>query len=288
MKIIDGKKIAEKIKKNLAKEIYTLIQAGDRRPSLAIILAGDRSDSSLYVSLKEKAAKEFGVDTSLYLLNENDDNDVFMETIDFLNKDESIDGILVQLPLPEKFNTNKILQSINPEKDVDGFCSGRPVEILPPVLMAIKESLSDVKKDFKNTKAFLFYNSEIFKDEVKEFLEKNDIKLDFISSADFKKKEGDKKQIDLVKKRVKKCNILISAVGNPLFITKDFLENNMTVIDIGISSQDGKVLGDVNCDDIKDLNLNITPVPGGVGPMTVACVLKNTLIAYKLRKNKEK
>ncbi|PKM91010.1 bifunctional methylenetetrahydrofolate dehydrogenase/methenyltetrahydrofolate cyclohydrolase [Candidatus Falkowbacteria bacterium HGW-Falkowbacteria-1] len=286
MNIIDGKKIAEKIKNNLAKEIYDLIQVGNRRPSLAIVLVGDRSDSKLYVSLKEKSAKEVGIDTSLYLLNENDSEDVFMDTINFLNQDDNVDGILIQLPLPKKFNTNKILQNINPEKDVDGFCTGRSSEILSPVLMAIRESLTNVKKDFKNTKAFLFYNSEIFRDETKVFLKKNDILLDSVSSDDFDQKRKEKRSLELLQTKTREYDILISAVGSPRFIKKEFLSDGMTIIDVGITKEGEKVFGDVDFEDVKKMDLNITPVPGGVGPMTVACVLKNTLIAYKLRQNK--
>ena len=114
MKIIDGKKIGEKIKTKIAEEVFSLIQSGERRPSLAIILAGDRSDSALYVSLKEKSAKEVGIDTSLYLIKEDDSEEDFMKTIEFLNKDDSVDGILVQLPLPKKFNTAKNIKKNKP------------------------------------------------------------------------------------------------------------------------------------------------------------------------------
>jgi methylenetetrahydrofolate dehydrogenase (NADP+)/methenyltetrahydrofolate cyclohydrolase len=282
MNIIDGKKIAEEIKTKTAKEVFSLIKAGKRRPSLAIILAGDRSDSALYVALKEKSAKEVGVDTSLYLIRENDSEEEFIKTIEFLNSDDSIDGILVQLPLPKKFNTEKILKKINPIKDVDGFCFDRPQEVLSPVILAIKESLLSLKKDFKNKKAFLFYNSDIFKDEVKYFLEKEDIFLESYCMKD--SLDPDDKIIE----SVRKCDILITAVGKPKFIKKDFLFEGMTVIDIGITKEGEKVFGDVDFDDVKKMNINITPVPGGIGPMTVACVLKNTLIVYSLRNIKNK
>jgi methylenetetrahydrofolate dehydrogenase (NADP+)/methenyltetrahydrofolate cyclohydrolase len=209
-----------------------------------------------------------------------------MDTINFLNQDDNVDGILIQLPLPKKFNTNKILQNINPEKDVDGFCTGRSSEILSPVLMAIRESLTNVKKDFKNTKAFLFYNSEIFRDETKVFLKKNDILLDSVSSDDFDQKRKEKRSLELLQTKTREYDILISAVGSPRFIKKEFLSDGMTIIDVGITKEGEKVFGDVDFEDVKKMDLNITPVPGGVGPMTVACVLKNTLIAYKLRQNK--
>lgn len=279
MNIIDGKKIAEKIKTEIAQEVFSLIQAGKRRPSLAIILAGDRSDSALYVSLKEKSAREVGIDTSLYLIREDDSEEDFIKTIEFLNQDDSVDGILVQLPLPKKFNTDKILKKINPAKDVDGFCVDKPAEILSPVILAIKESLDSLQKDFKNKKAFLFYNSEIFKNEVKNFLDTRDISLESFCMKDELVNDN---WIPACVEAVKKADIIITAVGKPEFIKKDLISEGMTIIDIGITKKAKKVYGDVNLKSLEKMDVNITPVPGGIGPMTVACVLKNTLIAYKL------
>lgn len=281
MNIIDGKKIAEKIKIKIAEEIFSLIQSGERRPSLAIILAGDRSDSALYVSLKEKSAREVGVDTSLYLIKEEDSEEDFIKTIEFLNKDDGVDGILVQLPLPKKFNTEEILKKINPAKDVDGFCVDKPQEILSPVILAIKESLDSLKKDFKNKKAFLFYNSEIFKNEVKSFLETQNISLESFCMKDELIKNNETQAFVGM---IEGADILISAVGRPGFIKKDLITEGMTIIDIGITKENDKVYGDVDLKELNQMDINITPVPGGVGPTTVACVLKNTLIAYKLRK----
>ncbi|HPV65666.1 MAG TPA: bifunctional 5,10-methylenetetrahydrofolate dehydrogenase/5,10-methenyltetrahydrofolate cyclohydrolase [bacterium] len=283
MKIIDGKKIGEKIKDSIAKEVFDLIKKNERRPNLSIILAGDRSDSRLYVSLKEKSAKGVGIDTNLYLIDETDGQENLIKTIEFLNNDKSVDGILIQLPLPKKFNTEEVLKKINPTKDVDGFCFDRPKEILSPVLMAIKESLDCVNNSFKKESAFLFYNSEIFKEEVKNFLEKSNIKIDSICSEEFNKIKNNQSDLDKIKNRVKSCDILITAVGNPHFINKDFLKNKMIIIDIGITTKDKKVFGDVDLSETENLDLIATPVPGGIGPVTVACVLKNTLTVYKLK-----
>jgi methylenetetrahydrofolate dehydrogenase (NADP+) / methenyltetrahydrofolate cyclohydrolase len=283
MKILDGKKIAKKIEDKIAKEVYQIVEDNkNRRPSLAIILAGERSDSELYVSLKEKAAKSVGIDTSLYRILDEDSEDTFITLLDFLNKDDDIDGILIQLPLPERFNTEKILKKINPNKDVDGFCKDRPKDILSPVVLAVKENLDKTKKDFKEKKAFLFYNSEVFKDEIQQFFDEQNIVLkslcmkgvDVFSEKDFSKIEKD----------IKDCSVIVSAVGLPEFIDKKFFKDDLTLIDIGIKKVDGKVFGDVKLKDTKDFDLQVTPVPGGIGPITVASVLKNTLIAYKLRK----
>ncbi|MFA7364994.1 MAG: bifunctional 5,10-methylenetetrahydrofolate dehydrogenase/5,10-methenyltetrahydrofolate cyclohydrolase [Patescibacteria group bacterium] len=282
MEVLDGKKIAKKIEDKIAKEIYELVKNNSRRPSLAIVLAGDRSDSELYVSLKEKSAKSVGIDTSLYRVSEDDSEESFISLVDFLNKDDEVDGILIQLPLPKKFNTENILKKIEPTKDVDGFCKNRPKDILSPVVLAIKENLDKTKKDFKNKKAYLFYNSEIFKSEVENFLKGEGIFLKSFCMKNIERLSDE--NIKKIKGEIADCEIIISAVGSPEFIDKKFLKDNLVLIDIGIKKVDKKVFGDFKFKDAKDFGLYITPVPGGIGPITVASVLKNTLIAYKLRK----
>lgn len=280
MKIINGKKIAEKIKDDLAKNVYKEIQKESCHPALAVILIGQREDSKLYVSLKEKSAKEVGIDFSLYLIDENEEEKNILETINFLNKDKSVDGVLVQLPLPKKFNTNKILQTISPYKDIDGFCLSNKKIFFSPVIMAIEHSLKNTKVNLINKKAFLFFNSEIFKKEVQVFLKKEKIDLESISMTEFKKIEKDEKKLKKLQEKVKNCQILISAVGQSEFINKDFLSEGLIIIDIGIVKQADKVLGDVKYSDTKNFSGFITPVPGGIGPMTVACLLQNTLKAF--------
>lgn len=284
MKIIDGKKISEKIKDKLAKSVFNQIKDDLRRPTLAVILVGQREDSKLYVSLKEKSAKEVGIDSSLYLINENEDEKNIIDTIEFLNQDKSVDGILIQLPLPKKFNTDKILQTISPNKDVDGFSSSKNKTFFSPVMMAIKYSLEETKKDLKNNKSFLFFNSEIFKKEVQNFLKKENIVLSAISSKKFQEIKKNNKKLEDLKKKIKKCQILISAVGNPEFINKDFLADNMIIIDIGITKINNQVLGDIKYSDTKKMFGHITPVPGGIGPITVACLLENVFKAFKYGK----
>ncbi len=282
MKIIDGKKIAEKIKDDIAKNVFDLVQKERRRPSLAIILAGEREDSKIYVNLKEKSAKEVGVDTSLYLIEEDDGEDNIINTIKFLNQDTMIDGILVQLPLPKKFNTDKILKMINPEKDVDGFCKSKNKFLLSPVILATEYSLKNCKVNLKNKKSFLFCNSEIFKNEMKEFFLSKGLEFDFIKSDELEKVLGgnnEQRKQDLYK-RVRSNDILITAMGKPEIIDKNFLKDDMILIDVGITKVGDKVLGDIKRSDTEKLAGYLTPVPGGIGPVTVACLLKNVLQAY--------
>jgi len=284
MTIIDGKKIAESIKDGLASDIFSLLNQGYRHPHLSIISADNREDSKLYVSLKEKAAKEVGIDVSLYKINENDSEQSIVDVINFLNTDDSVDGILVQLPLPAKFNTKNILPLINPDKDVDGFNAEKI--FYSPVMLAIKYSLDENNIDYNNKKAFLFFNSDIFEKETKNFLNKLNIELNTISSEEFNKISTDKSKLKDLQDEVKKHDILITAMGQPEIIDSNFLSNDMTIIDIGITKIEKKVWGDVKISDTKKLSGYITPVPGGVGPMTVACLLKNVLQAYLLKVEK--
>jgi len=284
MQIIDGKKIADRINNGIARDVFSLLNRGYRHPHLAIVLVGEREDSKLYTSLKEKNAKEVGIDTSLYLIDENDDEKKLIDMINFLNNDDSIDGILVQLPLPKKFNTDKILPLIESSKDVDGFNADKL--FYSPVILATKYSLEESKINYQNKKAFLFFNSDIFKNEMKNFLNKFQISLEAVSGKDLNKIITDKNEIQKLQNKVKQCNIVISAMGQAEVITADFLNNDMVIVDIGITKIDKKVKGDVKFLDTKELKGYITPVPGGIGPMTVACLLKNVLQAYLLKVEK--
>lgn len=281
MKKIDGKKIAERIKDKLALEVYQVLEKeGGRRPNLAIILAGAREDSRLYVSLKEKVAKEVGIDTNLYLISEHEGEDELISLIEFLNQDSSIDGILVQLPLPERFNTDKILSKISPQKNVDGFDSHDKV-FFSPLIKAIWYCLEETQEDLSKKKAFLFFNSPIFAEEVKKALSPMGIILDSISSQDFLEIKKDKKNFLDLKEKIKASSILISALGWPEFIEADFLKDEMIVIDIGITKKGKRVLGDVKFSDSENLVGYISPVPGGIGPITVVSLLENVFKAYQ-------
>ncbi len=286
MQIIDGKKIAEKINNGTAKDVFSLINRGYRHPHLAIILVGEREDSKLYTSLKEKVAKEVGIDTSLYLIDKDDDKKKLIDIINFLNNDDSVDGILVQLPLPEKFETDKILPLIESSKDVDGFNTKKI--FYSPVVLATKYSLEESKIDYKNKKAFLFFNSNVFKEEMENFLNKFDISLSAISSQELNKLITNPDEFKKIQNKVKQCDIVISAMGQAEIITSDFLNDDMVIIDIGITKNNKKVTGDIKFLDTQKLNGYITPVPGGIGPITVACLLKNVLQSYLLKVEKQK
>ncbi|MFA5155600.1 MAG: bifunctional 5,10-methylenetetrahydrofolate dehydrogenase/5,10-methenyltetrahydrofolate cyclohydrolase [Patescibacteria group bacterium] len=264
LKKIDGRAIAEKIKDGIAREIFQLQGA---RPNLAIILVGKRPDSQIYVSLKQKEGAKVGVDTHLYQIEAAEGEAAVLATINFLNQDPLIDGILVQLPLPEKFNTDKIIAAIDPEKDADGFHPERPDHILSPVLSSISACLDEIKFQAAGKTACVLYNSEIFGQSVKELLETKGMTVS-------------------LKDRSEKADLLVTALGAPHQVKKTAVKEDAVIIDIGITPVGGEVRGDVDYEDVKDKASFITPVPGGIGPMTVAFLLRNVLEIYKRRHQK--
>lgn len=261
IKKIDGSAIAERIKDKIAEEVF--FHQPDR-PNLAIILVGDRSDSRLYVNLKQREGRKVGIETHLYSLDRDTPESELISVINFLNNDPLIDGILIQLPLPPGFDTDRVVSSINPDKDVDGFHPRHPDYIVSPVLASISACLEEIRFDPAGKKACILYNSEVFGQSVKSFLEKRGMVVS-------------------LKKDSASADLLISALGEPHKIKKDMVKPGAVVLDIGITTQENGVSGDLDWEDVKDSVSYATPVPGGVGPMTVAFLLKNTLEIFNRR-----
>lgn len=277
-KIIDGQALAEKIKDEVAAEIYKL---GGPGPNLAIILIGEREDSVLYVNLKEKEAKKIGIDTLLYKCSADIAEREIFNMIDYLNKDDSIDAILAQLPLAKNFNTDSIIKAIDPAKDVDRFhpdnleilfSTCHHQHVMPPVFAAVLKMLEKIDCQLKDKQICIIYNSDIFGKSLAHVLECKQAKVETAYTSDK----------DLIKKTIQ-ADILITAVGKPKFIKKEMIKKEVIVIDIGITKKGKKVHGDVDFEDVKERASYITPVPGGVGPMTIAMLFKNTLELYKQR-----
>lgn len=276
-KIIDGKKLAEKIKDKIALEIFSL---NGPRPNLAIILAGERPDSELYVSLKEKQAKQVGIDTHLYRCPENISEQELKDAIKCLNQDKTIDAILVQLPLPAGINADAVVKSVDPAKDVDGFHPDNLKKLLenrdfsnlmmPPVFAAALEMLKSADYEIKNKQALIISNSDIFGKSFAHVLKRE--------GAIAKAAKADDKNW---KEFAETADILIAAVGSPGFIKKEIIKQGAAIIDVGISKSGNKIAGDVDFEDVKNKAGYITPVPGGIGPMTIAMAFKNTLEAFK-------
>ncbi len=277
-RIIDGRKIAERIGDEVKDKVDKLMEAGERVPGLAIVLVGEREDSMLYVRLKEREAKRVGIDIHVYrCLQDTSENDI-IEVVEHLNQDDDVDAILVQLPLPKKFDTDRIIKTIDPEKDVDRFhpenlkklletCNHE--EVIPPVLQVVIEMLKDIDFDLKEKKVCVISNSDIFGKSLAKVLECRGGIVNLIQASDS----------DLAKKAVE-ADLLITAVGRPEFIGKDAIKDGAVVIDIGITKEGKDILGDVNFKEVEEKASFITPVPGGVGPVTVAMLLKNTLALY--------
>ena len=279
MKIIDGKKLAEKIKDKIAQEIFEL---KGPRPNLAILLVGEREDSKIYVNTKEREAKKIGIDTHIYRCPADIKEEEIIQTINFLNNDKTIDAILIQLPLPTGFNTDKIISTIDPNKDVDCFhpdnqkllsqadCENK---ILPPVLKVVLAMLESIDCDLKNKKIGLVVNSDIFGNSLAKVLTLRGADVEIIKSNDPE-----------IKNKSSKADILITAMGKPKFIKKDFIKKEAIVIDIGIAKENEQIFGDVDFEEADGQAGFISPVPGGVGPMTIAMLFKNTLELFKRKK----
>ena len=275
MNIIDGRKLAEKVKDKIAVEVFEITKSGAPHPSLAIILVGSRPDSQLYVSLKEREAKKLGIDTHLYEMEESVSEDEIIETIKFLNNDEEVDSILVQLPLPDHIDTDKVMSALDPKKDADGFLDNHPDNVISPVLASVKMMLDDTKIKPQELSAGALYNSEVFGEALKKLL----------ADYGFKKVYGitarDAAEVSKISETV---DVLVTAIGAPFFIKGDMIKKDSVIIDIGTTQVGDKVCGDVDFDNVKDVAAFVSPVPGGVGPMTIAFLFQNVLNIYKNKK----
>ena len=284
-KIIDGRTLTEDIKDEIVKEILKLNKDNtnclSRRPNLAIILVGDNAGSNLYVEKTVGAAKLVGIDTHVYKCDKDSGQARLIEMIDFLNNDKEIDAIMVQLPLPKgnDYNTDEIIKSVKPEKDVDRFHSAniKPVKdtcasglILPPVFGVILEMLKSIDFDLEDKIITIVSKSEVFGGSLAKTLSCRG------ASALVVKPDAE----DLVE-RCAEADVLIPVIGSPKLITGSMIKEDAIIIDVGITRDMGAVKGDVDAESCKERAAYISPVPGGVGPMTVAMTLKNTLELFK-------
>lgn len=281
-KLLDGKKISKTILEEVKNQIYKT----GIIPGLAVILVGDDPASKIYVGLKEKACLKTGILSSVYKFSEQAKNEEILETIEWLNNDETIHAILVQLPLPKHLDKKRILNSINPKKDVDGFheenikklIQGK-AEIIPGLVMGIMQLLSETGEEIKNKNAVIIAKSNEFKDSMSWVLENFEIKSKKINPPI----KDNNKEIEKMTESIKNSDIVITAVGKPNLIKGDFIKEGAIIIDVGITRISEKVIvGDIEKESCQKKASWISPVPGGVGPMTIAMLLKNTLaLTYK-------
>ena len=277
--IIDGKKQAEIIRNEIKKEISDLKKKSGKTPSLTVILIGDYAPSLIYVKNKEKSAREVGINSEIIRYSKNVSEKDILKKIEELNKNDEISGILVQLPLPSQISKEKIINAINPSKDVDGFnpinvgnLSSGYDSIVPCTPLGCLLLIKNIESNLAGKHAVIIGRSNLNGKPMAQLLLKENCTVTIVHS----------KTNDLQNECLK-ADILVAAVGVPNLIKKDWVKKNAIVIDVGINKVGEKIVGDVNFDELKDNVKAITPVPGGVGPMTIACLLKNTLTCFKAR-----
>ena len=277
--IIDGKKQAEIIRNEIKKEISDLKKKSGKTPRLTVILIGDFAPSLIYVNNKEKSAREVGINSEIIRYPKNVSEKDILEKIKELNKNDDISGILVQLPLPSQISKEKIINAISPSKDVDGFnpinvgnLSAGYDSIVPCTPLGCLLLIKKIEPNLAGKHAVIVGRSNLNGKPMAQLLLKENCTVTIVHS----------KTNDLQNECLK-ADILVAAVGVPNLIKKDWVKKNAIVIDVGINKVGEKIVGDVKYDELKDNVKAITPVPGGVGPMTIACLLKNTLTCFKAR-----
>jgi|TARA_B110001452_G_scaffold14265_1_gene11708 methylenetetrahydrofolate dehydrogenase (NADP+)/methenyltetrahydrofolate cyclohydrolase len=274
MKIIDGKEIAKNLRLKISEEVKKL----DRPPGLAVILVGEDPASAVYVRNKERACNEAGFFSDKIIKSENITEEQLLEEVERLNHDPQIDGILVQLPLPGHINANKVIEHISPLKDVDGFHSENIGKLMqnkshlrPCTPKGVMTMLASIGCEVMGMNCVVIGASNIVgRPMAMELLNARGT----VTICNSKTKN--------VAEKVMQADIVVVGVGIPKMVKGDWVKDGAVVIDIGINRlDDGSLVGDVDFDAIKDKASAITPVPGGVGPMTIATLLENTLIAYR-------
>ena len=275
--IIDGKKIAETLRQKLKKEIIEIKSSFKSVPGLTVILIGEDPASKIYVRNKEKFSKEIGINSEVIKYPENIEEKEVLSKITELNKNKKVSGILVQLPLPKHINKQKVIETILPEKDVDGF---HPINVgnlssgydskIPCTPLGCFILLKEVEKNLSGKHAVVIGRSNLNGKPMAQLLLKENCTVTITHS----------KTKDL-KSQCNKADIIIAAVGKPKLVKGDWVKKNAIVIDVGINKTTDGIVGDVDFNEVSKVARAITPVPGGVGPMTIACLLRNTVECFK-------
>lgn len=275
--VIDGKAVALKVRKEVAAEVKSISERIGKIPGLAVVLVGDDPASKVYVRKKQEACQEVGIDSVKIELPASTTQEQLVEEVKALNNDKKIHGILVQLPLPKQVDEQKIIEAINPAKDVDGF---HPLNIgrlfcgdallAPATPLGVMKLLEESGVQLEGKHVVVVGRSNIVGKPVALMVLKKNATVTICHSKT-------KNLFDATKQ----ADVLIVAVGRPKLITAQGVKQGAVVIDVGTNRVDGKLVGDVDFDNVKDKASLITPVPGGVGPMTIAMLLSNTLKAFK-------
>ena len=282
--IIDGKKFAQELRNEIKKEIESIKKTRNTTPGLTVILVGNHTPSEIYVRNKELSAKEVGITSEVIRFESSITQEKLIEVIHGLNKDKKVHGILVQLPLPPHINGSKIIEEIDPKKDVDGFhpvnvgnlSSGKD-SLVPCTPLGSYLLIKNVQKNLTGLEALIIGRSNLNGKPMAQLLLKEDCTVTI----------GHSKTKNL-KELCQKADIVVAAVGCANLVKGDWVKEGAIVIDVGINREEDKtekkgykIVGDVEFDSVVKKARAITPVPGGVGPMTIACLLNNTLKAFK-------
>ena len=277
MILIDGKKIAAELRKELKEEVSNLKIKYKKVPGLSVILIGDLAPSQIYVKNKEKSAIEVGLKSNIIKYPDTVKEKVILDKIDELNKDETVSGILVQLPLPNHIDKQKVIEMIDPLKDVDGFhptnvgnLSSGYQSMIPCTTLGCYLLIKNIESDLNGKKAVIIGRSNLNGKPMAQLLLKENCTVTITHS----------KTKDL-KAECLAADIVVAAVGIPELVKRDWIKKDAIVIDVGINKTDKGIVGDVAFDEVSKNAKAISPVPGGVGPMTIACLLKNTIDCFK-------
>ena len=275
--IIDGKKAAAELREELKKKVVELKSTYNAIPGLTVILVGEDPPSKIYVKNKEKFAKEVGMNSEVIKYPENVEEKIVLNKIRELNNDKKVSGILVQLPLPKHIDKRKMIETILPGKDVDGF---HPMNVgnlssgydssIPCTPLGCYLLLKKVEKNLSGKHAVVIGRSNLNGKPMTQLLLKENCTVTITHS----------KTKDL-KTECSRADIIIAAVGRPKLVKGDWVKKGAIVIDVGINKTDSGLVGDVDFDEVSKVAKAITPVPGGVGPMTIACLLSNTVECFK-------
>ena len=277
MILIDGKKIAAELREELKKEVSELKTKYNKVPGLTVILIGDMAPSQIYVRNKEKSANEVGLKSEVIKYPDIVEEKTVLEKIEELNKNESISGILVQLPLPKHIDKQKVIETILPGKDVDGF---HPMNVgnlssgyessVPCTPLGCYLMIKKIEPNLSGKKAVMIGRSNLNGKPMAQLLLKENCTVTITHS----------KTKDL-KAECLEADIIVAAVGIPKLVKADWVKKDAIVIDVGINKTENGIVGDVAFEEVSKVAKALTPVPGGVGPMTIACLLKNTIECFK-------
>jgi methylenetetrahydrofolate dehydrogenase (NADP+)/methenyltetrahydrofolate cyclohydrolase len=277
MILIDGKKAAAELREELKQEVSELKTKYNKVPGLTVILIGDMAPSQIYVRNKEKSANEVGLKSEIIRYPEAVEEKAVLDKIEELNKDESISGILVQLPLPKHIDKQKVIETILPGKDVDGF---HPMNVgnlssgyessVPCTPLGCYLLIKKIEPNLSGKKAVMIGRSNLNGKPMAQLLLKENCTVTITHS----------RTKDL-KTECLEADIIVAAVGIPELVKADWVKKDAIVIDVGINKTEKGIVGDVAFDEVSKVAKALTPVPGGVGPMTIACLLKNTIECFK-------